>query len=376
MVMEEGVDPEAAVDQVLPLTLCAVQAEREGLDLAQLSTVMRSTARRIVEEVPSGALRRVYASTGFSSRSCEQLRRYVRDNVDLFRQLLPTADLQDLDALVSLVLEPIVSLPETADEATYPGAYEDPVRLWLQGMTVSSVAAALDLPTDLISPVVEDFVAYRLPWGVTALWRIAQVELEMLALSDVSQALPAMLKYGVPTPEATWAHAAGVSSRNLATLLGERFAAEGGDRTAAGFAAWLSTQQIETLADEYGVAGTALREVATAVVRSRPNRLVDDLEAGTLLPRDVPVRLLRNVAPASLARLLANRDPIQIARDYDSGVSRNSIAVTARTRRLGYLPWDLAVALAPEIDSGMRIDAEALRIQDGVRGPELLVRLR
>ncbi len=376
MVMEEGVDPDAAVDEILPLTLCAVQVDRARLDVAPLASVMRRTARRIVAEVPDGEARRVFASTGFSSRSCQQLAQYVRDNSEQFRELLPAANLQDLDALVGLALEPLTAIPETADEADYPGSREEPVRLWLQGMTVSAIGGVMDIPTDTIGPVVEDFVAYRLPWGVTALWRIAEAELELDSLSEVSRALPAMLKYGVPTPEATWAHVSGISSRTLATLLGERFAEENRERTPAAFNLWLATQQLETLAEEYGVAGGALREVAGAIVRSRPNQLIDLLEAGELLPRNVPVRLLRSVVPASLRRLLENGDPIYLQRDYDSGVSRNSIIVAARSRRLGYLPWDLAVALAPEMDRGLVVEATAMHLQDGARGPELVVRLR
>ena len=343
ILMEEGVDPDAAVDGLLPNTLCAVQAARQNINIAPLAAAMRATARRIVTEVPAGTARRVFASTGLSSKSCEQLRLHI---------------------------------PETADQSGFPGDYDQPVRLWLQGMTVSGVAATLDVTTDRMSELIEEFVAYKLPWGVTALWRIAQLELGLEGLSDVAESLPAMLKYGVPTPEATWAHAAGVSSRTLATLLGERFGAEGSDQTADSFATWLATQQVETLADEYGVSGQALREVASAVLRSRPNRLIDELDLGTLLPRTVAVRLLRSVPPASLGRLLANSDPIHLVRDYDSALSRNSILVAAGSRRLAYLPWDLAVALAPEIDGGRAVLAVALGTSEGEKGPELIVRLR
>ena len=176
------------------------------------------------------------------------------------------------------------------------------MRLWLQGMTVADVASTLGVSTDTMSELIEEFVAYKLPWGVTALWRIAKLELELDEMSDVADALPAMLKYGKPTPEATWAHAAGVSSRNFATLLGERFATESEASDAAAFSAWLATQQVETLAEEYGVSGQALREVATAVVRSRPNPLIDELDAGTLLPRQIDVRTPAAQCSASFTR--------------------------------------------------------------------------
>jgi len=159
------------------------------------------------------------------------------------------------------------------------------------------------------------------------------------------------------------------------TLLGERFAAEAEAASANAFADWLATQQVETLADEYGVSGQTLREVASAVVRSRPNPLIDELDSETLLPREVNVRLLRSVPPASLGRLLANSDPIHLVRDYDSGLNRNSILVAAGHRRLGYLPWDLAVALAPEIDGGREVQAVARQLQDSAHGSELRVGL-
>jgi hypothetical protein len=50
---------------------------------------------------------------------------------------------------------------------------------------------------------------------------------------------------------------------------------------------------------------------------------------------------------------------VDVRRDYDSIINRNSIAIATGELVLGYLPWDLSIALAPEIDAGLAVAATA-----------------
>jgi hypothetical protein len=232
---------------------------------------------------------------------------------------------------------------------------------------VSEIATESAGDPEAVASFVEDFVAYRLPWGVSAYLRILRHINPGIQVSPTTQGFAAMLKYGVPSPEAAWAHAAGVTSRTAAALLGELAVTRGEVTSPGEFRAWLSRQQPELLADELGVSGEALRETARAVLRSRPNPLIAELEAGRLLPRTVSVRLLRRITPSLAARALQPESELEVVRDYDSTINRNSVALALNRLIFGYLPWDLSVALAPEIDAGMRLGARvsSIRATDG-----------
>jgi hypothetical protein len=81
----------------------------------------------------------------------------------------------------------------------------------------------------------------------------------------------------------------------------------------------------------------------------------------------VSVRLLRRITPSLAARALQPESELEVVRDYDSTINRNSVALALNRLIFGYLPWDLSVALAPEIDAGMRLGARvsSIRATDG-----------
>jgi helicase len=366
LLVEEAVTEERdLIDATLDASLCAVQTERSGLEIETLKRTVRWAARNIRNRVPDPDRRRLFSTTGLSSVSCEQILRYVLDHRAEVADLFERANLADLQPISDLLLEGVVGIDEMQSDLSHTADTRQVVDLWLRGTPVASIATqANEEGVEDLARFVEEYAAYLLPWGVSALIRIATSQLALIPTPTV-RSFPAMLKWGVPTVEATWAHASGITSRQVAIGLGERYASEALEPSPRDFRRWLHGHDVDGLAAELNISGRVLQETARAIVSSRRSDALNQLEAGTLFPAGASVKVQRRIGPL-IPRRLAALGPLSLARDYFSGVNRNSIALLAGQTLLGYLPWDLSTALGPEMDGGMelRVEFNAARIEE------------
>jgi hypothetical protein len=243
--------------------------------------------------------------------------------------------------------------PATAIE----GDTEAVVFAWLRGVPIADIAADNAMSIEAMSKYIEEYISYLLPWGISAYLRIARHTLE-IAPSRLALGLPGMMKYGVPLPEAAWAYAAGIASRQAAIALAEGYAGQADVSTPIGFRRWLAELDPLTLAEEYELAGEILDLTTTAVVRSRRNTLLPVYEAGDFWPHRTRVRVHRAVDPAAARTVTRARTPLTVHRDYSDRTNRNSLVVAAGELVLGNLPWHLSTVLAPEVDAGLRLQAQ------------------
>jgi hypothetical protein len=374
LLLEEGLHerPEL-LDEVIDGTLCAVQAEREEVATAPLKRQFREIAAGIVNRVPERKRLVTFGATGLSSRSCEQLRVHAIENREALSDLLETANLSDLESLTDLLVAAVEPIAEMQSSVAQPADIRGVLDSWLLGTPVSDMAAILDADQpEAIARFVEEYAAYLLPWGVTAFMRIASAELG-LEPSITARTFPSMLKWGVPTVEATWAHSSGVTSRQLAITLGELFGAQVEDRSPATFRIWLRAQDVDSLAADFDLEGQSLQQTARAVVHSRRSESLQRLEAGNLFPVTASVRLPARTNAAAIRRV--DSPPLSLKRDYGSAINRNATYVALGDQPLGYLHWDLSTALGPEIDAGLLPTVSWEGIGADERGAVLQVRI-
>ena len=358
LLVEESVtEAPDLIDETINATLCAIQTARSGLDLGTMRRTVRWAARNIRNRVPDADRLRLFSATGLSSVSCEEMRRYVLDHRAEISDLFERANLADLQALSDLMLEGVTGLDEMQSDVSHTADTRQVVDLWLRGTPVSEIASQLeDEGVEDLSRFVEEYASYLLPWGVSGLIRIANHQLALDPTQTV-RTFPAMLKWGVPTVEATWAHSSGITSRQLAISLGELYGSGADQPSPTDFRRWLRDQDVDALAAELQITGRLLQETTRAIVRSRRSEALDRLEGGTLFPVRASIRLQRRVA-ASIPLRLTDVQPLTLARDYFSVVNRNATAVRSGRLTLGYLPWDLSTALGPEIDAGLETSVQ------------------
>ena len=322
-----------------------------------------------LRDPPNSDFLPVYSATGLRSDSCERLRTHVVDNADVVAQLLH-ADDTDFQALADLMLDACASLDEMQPEAPFDGDRRELLAAWISGSTVGAIRGALGdeaPPVEALTKFIEDFFAYRLPWGFASYLRIAEqaLDMEREAVGPGPRFFPSMVKFGVPFPEAAWAMAAGVPVRRVAIALGEAFLVDQASRTFADFFEWIGRVDTEALHRVYGLAGPVLDDVARALRRAGRNPLLaDGRSIEELLPLGADIRGIAFDNRRAVARRAKVGDRVALARDYANVVDDNAVLVHLGAQQLGHLPRQVAQLLAPEMDAGRELVATVAEIED------------
>jgi hypothetical protein len=240
---------------------------------------------------------------------------------------------------------------------------------WVEGATGSTLRAEFGVTSDSadeFARFIEQYFGYRLPWGLSGLLRIARHVLAINEVSVSAQYLPAMVKFGVPSPSAAWAMSIVVPSREVAVNMAADFTRRGGgDYTA--FRNWLSGLDLDDLRDTYGLRSPLLEDVYGAVIRRTVNpylRGFQGLEAQ--LPLETRIRGATYGERTAAARQVRPGDVLAIQRDYQNVADRNAILVKHEGRELGYVPRAVAQLVAPYLDTGVALFVRAL---SGGTGP-------
>ena len=370
MLAEESVQGrcEDAVAEVLSGTLAAEQmrADEKSSEKMQIALErFRSVARNAAE---LGGNLSVYAGTGLGSHSCRAISEYVRANNEEVSRLVSSAKSdEDAARLVLLALGIVERLPEMSSGHQYDGDRDGLIRRWIAGDRVPDVlGAAPPGGRARAAHFIEKFLGHYMPWGVSAFVRIASVELGIgvddmpLSVRYVSD----MVRYGVPSPEASWAMRLGVPTRQAAVRVAADYT---GERTARAFALWLAETGDRGLA-RYGggLAGAALLSS-----RISPNPLIrGEYSLDRVLGMGASVRCVENGSGPAAAARLSSGDPLDLKRDYDAAYDRNAIAVYADGSLIGHVERNVAGYLAPLIDCGTRIMARADGAEAGADGPK------
>jgi hypothetical protein len=116
--------------------------------------------------------------------------------------------------------------------------------------------------------------------------------------------------------------------------------------------------EIADLGQEFGLEGDLLEDVTSAINRAAPGELVQDLQPlESRLPMRVRVAGVRYENRPQVALISRPGMPVTLARDYDNTIDRNAIQVLVSGEQLGFLPRPIAQYLAPEMDTGVELDA-------------------
>ena len=353
-----------AVDGIVPLTLAAAQAPEGDGRIAALRERLLGAAKGAAEA--GEATLTAYAGTGLSSESCRRISSYVGENRDRIAGLLSSGSDEGAVDLALIALDLADQMPEMPHRHSYGGDARRLVEMWLGGAPAADMLdGAAHGGRDGAAQIVDGITGHDLPWAVSALVRIAALETgaDAASLPPRVRHLPGMIRYGVASPEASWAMRLGVTSRKAAMALSAACPEGLGP---ADFASWLSGIDAAALSRRYGAEEGDAARIAAAVSGILPNRLVrEGRSLDSVLESRPAVACTGSAnAPAVGARIPPG-EPLLLKRDYDALHDRNSIAVHARGTLLGYMDRGTAGYLAPLIDCGTEIEAEAAAVDDG-----------
>ena len=381
--VEETVDSPMStrIENLVDNTLAARQTRRTRIPQDLLRRKSVEIADHIVREVPDVSRRKIFASTGLTTGSCLYLEDYIIKHQSEVSTIV-SGRANPIDAARS-ISELAAELQEAEVDEAFSGSFVDLLRLWMQGQPISEIRRTLgnDAPNiEQLASFIENHFGGRLPWVASGFLRLAsgQLQLGEDSLPLQVRTLPAMIKIGVGFPEAAWAAAAGVASREAAMRVGNAYIANRSVVPGAGqssstftdFLEWLRPMTAEELNELYGLEGAVLEETLNALRRNNKNPfLTEDVNFPLEFEvRGVSIGGRRHVA----ARAMPGID-VYLQRDYDNLVDRNAVFVVLGDEPIGYVPRDVAQLIAPELDAG---GSKTCKVVSNVAGGTPAVRVQ
>lgn len=368
------------LQEILEGSLVQVQAARNNRPLKELKRVFTNVANDVLEQVPDAEYRAVYSSTGLSTDSCKQLQAHVTTNESYLQDLLVRGGLEYLDQIIDLLLPVCLSLAEMQLKQDFSGSYSDLLKKWIRGTEINDLVsefASQSSSVEDFGKLIDDLFRYRLPWGISAYLRIATKVLNIgrIRLSDSIKFLPSIVKFGLPDPSACWAMAAGVPFRKIAILLAASYRNESEIQSYEDFLRWLNTLSNERLSNDFRLTSPMLEDVSRAIFISSVNPLLRQFtNLEEFLPYEVEVQGIKYENRLVVALRAQPGQRVELIRDYDNLVDRNAIAVYLSNEQMGYVPYEVAQILAPEMDTGNHFEATVIGVERE-RVPKVSVRI-
>jgi len=346
-------------------TLAAVQATESKVDIEPLQKAFAQQAKKIIEKLPDPTYLFVYSSTGLTSNSCEIIRKFVKSEEIIFRKLLTERVLEDQDVLISTFLSALVHLDEMQTYIDSSVPIRQLLKEWLLGRRVDEIKNNLDSQApsiEVLAKFIERFFGFRLPWGISALIKIAckELEIDKDSLPPMVCWLPAMVKYGVPSPIAAWALMSGIHYRQLAIRIAEKYSKEKGEENFRSFQDWKRKLNLMNFAEEMDLDSDIIDDIIPAFMIAPITGFVrDHASVEEILPHRTQIKAIYYVDPdGTTARHAAAGMSVELKREYANQFDRNAVKVFLNGKPLGYLEKELSQLAAPDMDSGLSLSAE------------------
>ena len=158
--------------------------------------------------------------------------------------------------------------------------------------------------------------------------------------------------------------AAGVPLRRIAILLAASYRDESQIQSYEDFLKWLNTLSNERLSDDFHLTSPMLEDVSKALFISSVNPLLRQFtNLKEFLPYEVEVQGIKYENRFIVALRAQPDQRVKLTRDYDNLVDRNAIAVYLYNEPMGYVPYEVAQILAPEMDTGTNFEAIVIAVE-------------
>jgi superfamily II DNA/RNA helicase len=357
LLCEEVVDTEdiEMAEALLRDSLAGVQLADLRGPTRPFARFLSARARAAAEAVPDVERRMRYYRTGLSVGSCVALDALADELVEEFGERLWNlgADREIQDRMVAGAF----GVGET------PPAEDVPVELaveivadWIGYATMeelrarySARAPQLADPTTLNLFIQASF-ANGAPWPLSALLSFLEVRIpEGQSITEDLRTLPALVKFGVDSPQAAYASTLAAQDRDTARKLAEMASRAGVAEGFTAFMSWMSELRIEELRLGLG-AGPETDRLARRVARLSTSNLALELVLGRSSVV-VSVRGLAYSNRADNARALDLGARVVLAREHDNAYDANAIQVLlADGRPVGYVAREAARGLAGRLD--------------------------
>jgi hypothetical protein len=371
LLCEEVIDSDDldAAEAMLGSSLAGVQLADLGGPLRPFARYLAGRARAASEAVPDPQRRMRFYRTGLSVDSCIKLEGLATELVEEFGERLWSDD--NVPDIRSRMLRGAAEVFETqpSEDVSVDTAVEMALD-WIAYATMEELrgryaaqAPQIGDPTTL-NLFVQSTFASGLPWSLAALLSFLDALIpEGQTLVESLRALPALVKFGVETPQAAYASTLAAEDRETARKLAEMAATARVGPGFRPFLGWLSELRVEELRQGMGDSAETHR-LARRVARLSTSNIALEL----ILGRSevvVAVRGMTYGGRAATARSLVVGDGVTLEREPDNPFDVNAIRVRdGDLADLGYIARDAARGLAAELDQSAQAFTATVREVD------------
>ncbi|MCW3133015.1 MAG: DEAD/DEAH box helicase [Methanophagales archaeon] len=365
MLVEESVNTpdEKILRNFLNDSLVKVQALNNGLDMEPLIKASTIVSRRIYTKVEDETLRKIFAKTGLSIKSCEELSEYIQENIARFVDFCEhTADSNKED-IVKLIHGSLIELHEMKEEKKIKykegaGDY-NLLQSWINLMSIPEMVMEFTQGEEVEKVVeyIDKKFVYKFSWGTNAFTKILAYKMgkDLEDLPLFLKYLPSMIKFGVNTHYACWAMSLGILSRNVAHKIGKAYREERGESEDFNdFIEWFKTLSKE----KFGKLG--MSELQTKTLERRVTKLtVYNMAEYDKIKREGIIAKIKGLEYGDRLRdfkEVEEGSALYLERDYLNEHDINAIKIYYKDKELGFISSKLARILAPLMDFGERFE--------------------
>lgn len=374
---EESDEVEVSLENIINESLVGTQSRRYNIPTTRLKKVFNDTARSIKNSISDKKYWNIFNATGLSTNSCNIIQKNILENDNVVKNLLIESDGTTIQHLLDVIMNSLSGIVEMVPKRDYDGDLSELLKEWMKGKNIYKIARELDKTDTIgIANFVENYFGYLLPWGISSFLQIALTEFDLTneELSDHVKYLSAMVKYGVPTPEASWAMMAGIPFRETAIKMAAQYASENDEIDYKEFLQWISKINHERLYVDYDLHSPVLEDVSAALTRSGVNSLLKSgLSLQDVLSEPTWIAGISHEERWINASRTRIGQELKIMRDYDNMYDRNAMKVYSDTE-IGFIERNLAQFLAPYLDAGIIMKGKILKIERD-RYPQIQIQL-
>lgn len=366
MLVEESVDTpsEKILRDFLNDSLVKVQATTEGLDIEPLIKASTSISRKIYNETKDENLRKIFARTGLSIKSCKILSSRIQENIGIIVDFCEGHGKQEF--VLKFIIDNLQDLNEMIgnEKISYKDTSEDYnlISGWINLMSIPTLATEFtnEENVEKVAEYIDKKFVYRFSWGANAFTKIVayNMGMELKDLPIFLRELSAMIKFGVNTHYASWAMSLGVNSRNLAHRIGTKFKEDLGETDDfSKFIEWFKELNTEKL----GVLGTLeAKALESRVSKLEVNNISEYDKIITKIRKDGIIAEIKGLAYENRLKnleRLADGQSLFLKRDYLNKHDVDAIKIYFNANELGFIPRELTKVLAPQMDFGLNFKA-------------------
>jgi len=351
----------------------------DDIDISTLINGFQRVGVMISQDVPENYLK-TFSDTGMSSLSCLTLKEFVEKNEELIKGLINDPNSENILKLLTIMTHALSTINEMESKYSFSGDLTELLQKWIGGTNINTIISSESNENETnLAKFIENQFGYLLPWGISSFLQITQKVLNLNdeELPNEVRFLSSMVKYGVPTHEASWCMMIGIPFRPLAIKMSSKYLSQNESSEYSDFVEWISNLNSESLNQDFGLKSPFLEDVSKALFRSSVNPLLkQNKDLSSVLESPTWISGISYENRRIVAYKTKKNDVLQLERDYNNAYDRNAVKIlTSNKTDLGFLNRNMAQFLAPYIDCGTKINAIITKITYD-RVPNIQIQLK